>query len=904
MALSSGVRLGPYEITAQLGEGGMGEVYRATDTNLKRAVAIKVLPESLAADAERLARFQREAEVLAALNHPHIAAIYGLERGNGSTALVMELVEGPTLADRIGEGSIPVQETIAISKQIAEALEAAHGQGIVHRDLKPANIKVRPDGSVKVLDFGLAKALEPAGLAPAGALSAPTITSPAMTAAGVLLGTAAYMSPEQARGKTVDKRTDIWAFGAVLFEMLTGRRAFAGDEIADVLAAVLTREPDWTLLPAGLPPDVATLLRRCLHKDRMQRIRDIGDAWLALDGAFDRAGPPVQPAASARPAWKRVLPFAVTAIVVGLLASLAAWSRWPIPEIPATTRFEYVLPEGQLFPSTQRPFIAASADGRSFIYQTTAGAYRRAMGDLEARLIPGSEEYSYAPIVSPDGQWMAYFSGQRRSGDSILSGSGQLTKIAATGGAPVILCAATMPFGASWSRDNTILFGQAAGIMRVSADGGTPTLIVPAREGEQIYGPQLLPGGRAVLFSVTRNLGPNRWDEAQVVAEQLSSHQRTVVVEGGSDPRYLKTGHVIYALGDALYGVRFDADRLQPASGAVPLVQGVQRPVGVVAAASHYDVSDEGTLVYIARSASSRSLVWVNRNGTDGGALATIPPGSYQDPRLSPDGRRVLVTQSQDVWVYDIASGRSDRITNDGTSLMGVWDPTGSQIAYSSARKGNLEAWVASSDGSGVPRQLTSLGGQVHVDSWSADGRTLTLHRHPPEGPVDIHMLAMDRPDAKPEVFFPGESGKESAEFSRDRQYVSYVSGETGQREIYIRPYQKSGLRTTASVGGGREPVWARNGDLFYRSLNGEKMFVVSVTTAPTLNVGPPVQVFQGHYYISPTGSPRPQYDVTADGQRFLMLAQTTTAGSTEDRPRVIVVQHWFEEVMSKIPGK
>ena len=603
-----------------------------------------------------------------------------------------------------------------------------------------------------------------------------------------------------------------------------------------------------------------------------------------------------------------MLPFAATAIVAGLVTGLAAWTFWPpTPEHPVTARFEYVLPEGQELPSTQRPVIAASPDGSSFVYQTTAGLYRRAIDDLEARFIPGTEEYSYAPIVSPDGRWVVYFtgSGQLAAGQpGQLAGSGQLKKLPIAGGAPVVLCAASYPFGASWGRDNTILYGQAAGIMRVSADGGTPTLIVPARDGEQIYGPQLLPGGRAILFSATRKLGPNRWDEAQVVAEDLSSHTRTVVVEGGSDPRYLPTGHVIYTLGDGLYGVRFDAARLQATGGAVPLVQGVARAVGVAAAASHYSVSDEGTLVYIVKSASSRSLVWVNRDGAAGGTVATIPPGTHEEPRLSPDGRRVLVTRSGDIWVYDIASGRSDRITDDGTSQMGVWDPTGSQIAYSSARKGNLEAWVESSDGSGAPRQLTSLGGQVHVDSWSADGRTLTLHHHPPQGPVNIYMLAMDGVDAKPEAFFPGESSKESAEFSRDRQYVSYVSAETGQREIYIRPYQKSGQRVTASVGGGREPVWARNGDLFYRSLNGEKMFSVSVKTSPTLNVGTPVQVFQGRYYVPPTGSPRAQYDVTADGQRFLMLAPVAAADSTQNQPRVVVVQRWFDEVRSKIPDR
>ena len=347
-----------------------------------------------------------------------------------------------------------------------------------------------------------------------------------------------------------------------------------------------------------------------------------------------------------------------------------------------------------------------------------------------------------------------------------------------------------------------------------------------------------------------------------------------------------------------------------------PLVQGVQRPVGVVSAASNYSVSDEGTLVYVAQGTSSNSLIWVNRDGTPGGTLANIPPGPYEEPRLSPDDGRVLVTRSGDIWAYDITSGRSVKITNDGVSLMGVWGPGGAQIAYSSARSGNLEAWVRSSDGSGEPRQLTTLGGQVHVDAWSADGGTLTLHRHPPESEVagldgrvrqnqvEIYMLAMDGANAKPEVFFPGEAGKESAEFSGDRQYVSYVSALTGQREIYIRPYQRPGQRITASVDGGREPVWARNGEVFYRSLTGEKMFAVSVKTAPALTVGTPVPLFQGRYFVAPTGSPRAQYDVTADGRRFLMIAETPTAGATPHQPRVVVVQHWFDEVASKVPGR
>ncbi len=427
-----------------------------------------------------------------------------------------------------------------------------------------------------------------------------------------------------------------------------------------------------------------------------------------------------------------------------------------------------MLPEGQQFAATQRPVLATSPDGGSFVYQTNAGLYRRPIGDLEAHLIPGTEEVAYAPILSPDGQWLAYF-----------SGSGRLKKVAIGGGASMDLCAATLPYGASWTRDHTILFGQTAGIMRVSADGGSSEIIVPARNGERIYGAQLLPGGRAVLFSATNKAGPNRWDEAQVLVEELSSHKRTVVADGGSDPRYLRTGHVVYALRDELYGVRFDADRLQAMGGAVPLVQGIQRPVGVVSAASNYSVSEEGTLVYVAKGTSSNSLIWMNRDGTPGGTLANIPPGPYQGPRLSPDDSRVLVTRSGDIWAYDIASGRSVKVSTDGVSMMGVWGPGGAQIAYSSARSGNLEAWVKSSDGSGEPRQLTTLGGQVHVDAWSADGGRLTLHRHPPEGEVggldervrqnqaEIYMLAMDGANPKPEVFFPGEAGKEGADVLR-----------------------------------------------------------------------------------------------------------------------------------------
>ena len=514
------------------------------------------------------------------------------------------------------------------------------------------------------------------------------------------------------------------------------------------------------------------------------------------------------------------------------------------------------------------------------------------MDSLESRLIPGTSEPLTSPFVSPDGRWVGYF-----------AATGHLKKIPVTGSTPVTLCAVTGAFGASWAHDNTILFGQTAGIKRVSANGGAAELIIPAGEGEQMYGPQLLPDGRSVLFSVTKNQGPTRWDEAQVVVQSPSSSERKVVVQGGSDARYLPTGHLVYALRDGVFGAAFDATRLTISGGVVPLVQGVQRTVGVSAVASNYAVSNQGTLVFVPGLDANRSFVWMHRNGT-AEPIGAIPAGTYADLRLSPDGGRVLATRDGDIWIYDLASGRSSRVTRDGTSVMGVWHPTGSQVAYSSAKAGNLEAWITSSDGSGQPRQLTTLGGQVHVDLWSPDGRTLTLHHHRLERPAPILMLSMDRAGSKPEVFLEADFNAEGASFSPDGRYVAYLSQETGQREIYIRPYPDPAEQVTVSVGGGREPLWAKNGDVFYRNLTGERMFVVPVATEPKLKVGTPVQLFQGPFYLPATGSPRLQYDVAADGQRLLMLTTRSSTGSSPARPRIVIVQGWFEELRRLVPTK
>jgi hypothetical protein len=675
MPLSPGTRLGPYQVTAQIGAGGMGEVYRAHDTQLGRDVALKILPDAFAQNADRLARFQREAHVLAALNHSGIAHIYGLEEASGQTALVMELVEGPTLADRIARGPIPLDEVVPIAKQMAEALEAAHEQGIIHRDLKPANVKVREDGTVKVLDFGLAKAIEPVGAAAADLSESPTITSPAMTQRGVILGTAGYMSPEQARGRPVDKRADIWAFGVVLYEMLTGTRAFEGEDVSDTLAEVMRSEPDWSRLPP-LPEAVAMCLRQSLKKDARQRLRDIGEMRLALAGAFETAAPQAVAVAADRPAWRRALPAAAALVGGVFLTALAAWHLWPVPEPGVVTRFAYVIPEGQVFRRTGRPVMALSRDGRSFVCNTAGGLYLRTMDAEGARLIRGTEADAANPFFSPDGRSVGYWDGA----------AGQLKRIELTGGAPVVIAPATLPSGVSWEPDDMILFGQRGGILRVAAGGGTPEVVIEARGGERVYGPQLLPDGDSVLFTATTG----SWNEGQIVIESLSTHERTVLISGGSDARYVAaTGHLVYAFEDSLFARAFDPGGRTVSGGAVSLVQGLMRGAPLTGTAN-YDVSDTGTLAYVSAGLGMRTLVWVDRQGRETPLAAE--PHRYQFPRLSPDRTRVALSSHEeelDVFVWDLArAGLTNVTASEAYEGYALWTPDGNRLIFSSSRGG------------------------------------------------------------------------------------------------------------------------------------------------------------------------------------------------------------------------
>ena len=723
MPLTRGTTLGPYQVTAKIGEGGMGEVWQARDTKLDRDVALKVLPEAFTSDPDRLARFEREAKVLASLNHPNIGSIYGLEEQDGIRALVLELVEGPTLADRIKQGPIPLDEALPIAKQIAEALEAAHEQGVIHRDLKPANVKVKADGTVKVLDFGLAKAFQPDASDPNMSQS-PTISlTAAATQIGVIMGTAAYMSPEQAKGKTVDKRADVWAFGCVLYEMLTGQRPFVGDDVSDTLAAVLRADVDLDALPDAIPARLRQVVRRCLQKDPKQRLHDVADLRLAMDGAFETTVPQAAEAAVAPQlqVWQRPVPVALAVLAALVITGLAVWNLKP-PDPRPVSRFDYDLPEGHQLRNANRPVMALSADGSQFVYNTPEGLYLRSMAELDARLIPGTEDFLTSPIFSPDGRWVGYYQ------------NGQLKKIAVSGGTPVFLCEATNPFGVNWGTDDTILFGQREGIMRVSANGGTPELVV-ATEGELVHGPELLPGGEWVLFTLTRASGPTRWDEAEIVVQSLESGERRVVWTGGSDARYVPTGHLVYALDDDLFGVRFDLDALEVRGGPVSIVEGVQRAAAAATGTANFSFSDQGSLVYVSGAALStdRTLALVGRNGVV--EPLSVPPAQYLTPRLSPDGGKLVVQTVEDegnvLWIYDLSDDTQiQQLTFEGDNHRPVWTPDSQRITFSSDRDGTMSLYWMPADGSGAAERLTTAEeGTFHwVGSWSPDGETLLFN--------------------------------------------------------------------------------------------------------------------------------------------------------------------------------
>ena len=881
----------------------MGEVYRATDTNLKRQVAIKVLPASMAADEERLARFQREAEILAALNHPNIAHIHGLEKSDGTVALVMELVEGPTLADRIAQGAIPLDEVLPIAKQIAEALEAAHEQGIIHRDLKPANIKAKPEGTVKVLDFGLAKALDPTGSRPDVSQS-PTITSPAMTAAGIILGTAAYMSPEQAKGRQADKRSDVWAFGAVLYEMLSGQRAFRGDDIADTIAAVLRQDIDWTVLPASTPASVRRLIARCLDRDVRRRLRDIGEARVVLeDPAVPARGETEgMPAlAPSRPMWRRAIPIMLSAMAAGVLASAATVYLRHTPEPLVVTRFALTLAEGQTInPQTARKAVALSPDGTLMAYAANQRLYLRSMSELEARPIASAEigRVVTSPVFSPDSRSVVF------SSDSALK------KVAVSGGAAATICPVDQTFGVSWDASG-ILFGlDHKGIMRVSANGGTPEVLVSVKDGEQVYGPQMLPGGDTVLFTLATGAAADRWDKAQIVTQSLRTGERKTLVDGGSDGRYVPTGHLVYALRGIVFAVPMDLRRLEVIGGPVPIIEGVRRAAANATGAAQFDFSSSGSLVYLPGPVSPMTnlsdVALIDRKG--GVEPLKLPPGPYQHPRASPNGTQIAFgtedSKEATVWIFDLGSTNAMRqLTFGGRNRFPIWSGDGQRVAFQSDREGDLAIFWQRADGSGVAERLTKPDQATsHVpESWSPKGDRFLFEVI--QGST-VSLWTFSLQDKKPTPFADVQSPNPiNAAFSPDGRWVAYTVFEGAVTGIYVQPFPATGAKYAVSKSSAIAPVWSRDGREILSQPPGGQGAVQTITTHPSFSSTPPVPVPRGGAFTGGVTGER-NYDVMPDGRTLGVVSagQSESAGATP--PQIQVVLHWFEELKQRLPTK
>jgi Tol biopolymer transport system component len=888
LALTPGTRLGVYEVTAQIGVGGMGEVYHATDTKLKRQVAIKILPASLAADPDRLARFQREAEVLAALNHPNIAAIYGLEEGGGMAALVMELVEGDDLSQRIARGAIPIDETLPIAKQITEALEAAHEQGIIHRDLKPANIKVRADGTVKVLDFGLAKAMEPTGVMAASNSMSPTITTPAMTQAGMILGTAAYMSPEQARGKTVDKRADIWAFGTVLFEMLTGKRAFPGEDITDTLAAVVRAEPEWSLVPGNVSPTLLVFLRRSLQKDPKQRVGDIRDVRLALDGAFDLAVPP---AATVSPSLSRRMRLAWIVASVAVLAAvvLAIPTMRHLRETaPASDPVHFTIapPENTSFGGPvaggtgTAAQLAVSPDGRNIVFVAGAeSAYQiwlRPVAALGATPIPGTEGGTF-PFWSPDSRFIGFFS------------AGKLKKVQIAGGPPIVLCDAPFGRGGSWSRDNVILFAPgfgAAGLRRVSSAGGVPTVVttIDPTTGEDGHRwPRFLPDGQRFFYTAITGACCPASKPARIRIGSLDPAEAVITLLQAESSVSYASGYLLFARDDTLMAQPFDPDARQPTGEAFPLAEYVSREGSRYVGAA---VSENGILVYGRDDAlATTQLTWFDRAGR---ALATLGEAArYENFALSPDERRVAVTlgtgspNNRDIWIIDIARNVRSRLTVDpGTDGSPVWSPDGTRIAFEGSRSGTFSLRQQLINGTAADEELFDGSDSrmtLSPSSWSADARfiayTLTTGNFPPKRDVWVLPLFGDR---KPFPLAHTAFTENMGVFSPDGQWIAYTSDEGGQANVFVQPFPGSGAKYQVSRDGGSHPVWRADGkELFFLGLDAT-MMAAPIDATGQFAAGVPQALF-------PTGSPifsspdlngGPVYAVAKDGNRFLVNAR------------------------------
>ena len=900
LALPPGTRLGSYEVIAQIGEGGMGQVYRARDTKLHRDVALKILPDPVASDPDRLARFTREAHTLASLNHSNIAHIHGLEESGGVRALVMELVEGEDLSQRVARGAIPIDEALPIARQIAEALEAAHEQGIIHRDLKPANVMVRADGTVKVLDFGLAKALDPARAVDAAPLAdSPTVLSPAVTRTGVILGTAAYMSPEQAKGRVLDKRADVWAFGCVFYEMLTGSRAFDGEHVQDILASVLARGPDWRKLPEATPVVIERLLRRCLEKDPAKRLRDIGDARLEITDAMAAVPEPSHTQSQVREprrltAWRA----GAAGIVIGVtVASLtfAIARRLPTAAPPHNVqRLSLTFPATASL-SKSLPHFALSADDNAVVYVgESARIYVRALNEEEPRALPGTEG-AWNPFFSPDGEWIGYVDAGK-SGGAFLVRPGQLKKMSVRGSAPVVLADA-VALGASWGRDDTIVFSRqtdhGVALFTIAASGGAARqLTTPANDRIRVGWPSRLPDGNTLLFSETD--GPT-FESGRTVALLLRTGERRTVLEQGYAARYVESGHLVYVLDGSIMAIRFDPDRMQTAGAPVRVVSAVktQRMNGWVA----MSVATTGSLLYDpGLQTSERSLEWVTRERAE--APVVNDRREYSYPRLSPDGRRLAVGVGADIWILDLARGTRVRIpaADRGTSPpppITAWTADGRRLAISrrNAPEGRID--LVDPDDVEHATPLVRRPYLVQLGSWSKNG-TLAFFQLPGGSERDVWVL--DPGASEPRPFLASRFNERGATFSPDGRWLAYAADPTGRDEVYVRPYPGPGPQVPVSTDGGVEPTWSRSGhEIFYRQ--GDRMMAVSFGSGPTASLGRPRILFEQPYEASDLGVAN--YDVAPD-ERFVVVRSTNTVRDN----MLTVVLNWQEDLKRLVPAK
>jgi serine/threonine-protein kinase len=868
MLLNAGDKLGPYEILGPIGAGGMGEVYRARDPRMGREVAIKV-------SAERFSdRFEREVRAVAALNHPNICQVYDV----GPTYLVMELVEGPTLADRIRERAVPLEEALAIARQIGDALESAHEKGIVHRDLKPANVKVKPDGAVKVLDFGLAKVAAEAATAAASPDNSPTLTVGA-TQAGQILGTAAYMSPEQARGKTVDKRADIWAFGVVLYEMLTGRRLFEGETISDTLAGVLTKEPDWT----GVPLKAQRLLKSCLEKEPKRRLRDIGDAWCLLDDA------PVL-VATRDVRWKA----AAGALTAALAISL--WAPWRGAVQPAerpSPHLDLDLGSDVSLDQTTGPSMAVSPDGTRIVFVSqdldgTSRLYARSLEQGNTQRLPGTEG-AYAPFFSPDGQWVGFFA------------SGKLKKTRTDGSEPVALCDAPSGRGASWSEDGSIIaaLNPQMGLSQVSWGGGEVVPLTSLAAGEDSHRwPQVLPGGKFVLFTFSR-IAIN-FDDAGIAILSLKDRRRKNLLQhAGMYPRYITSGHVLYATKGSLFAAPFDLNRLEITGAAVRLEEA---STDISRGFAQIDISQSGMLALRSGGAVGLStFAWLNGPGQT--KPLTLDPGLYTYPRISPDGTRIAYVVSEgshsDLFVYDWRRGINTRLTKGHVTRHPLWSPDGRFLVYESV---DGMSWIQS-DGAGTPQQLTRSTNRQAPNTFHPDRKRLAFTESTLGTKSEIRILpvqlgATGISAGEPQSFVKTASILSFPVFSPDGRWLAYANSEGGPYEVYVRAFPDQSPQVQVSNAGGTMPYWSGNGrELFYRTED-QRIMVAEYSVKGEAFIADKPRVWFGKR-LSNVGLAI-NLDLAADG-RFIVLMPAHSAESRGRRTHMTLVMNFFDEVRRRL---